>query len=72
VDGSAFFEPGKGFPKHLTVSIDDVKVLCVRRVKPTLIEVVVSASNALPGRKNIVITNPDGQQTTAKGFLFVQ
>lgn len=70
VDGSAFYDPGVGYPNRLKVEIEDMAVLQQKWISATQIEVLVSPiSGVNHGEKMIKITNPDGQSIEAKGFL---
>lgn len=71
VDGHAFFEPGDGFPKHLSVEIEGVHVDKVNKVAPDEIELLVSVINPKPNPK-IKIINPDGQTVDAVGLLRIK
>ncbi len=59
--GGGFYEPGVSFPKHLTVSINDVIVNSVTVVSPTQLSISIT-TGAITGFKRILITNPDGQK----------
>lgn len=59
--GGGFYEPGVGFPKHLTVLINDVIVNSVTVVSATQLDVSIT-TGASTGFKRILITNPDGQK----------
>lgn len=71
VDGSAFYDPDDTFPNHLKVDIEGVKVNGAEWISPTQIQIVISTESASVGPKDIVITNPDGQTSVAKGALHV-
>lgn len=69
--GGGFYEPGPGFPKHLTVLIDDVTVNSVTVVSPTQLNVSIT-TGSITGFKRILITNPDDQKfATATQFQVI-
>ncbi len=69
--GSGFFDPGSGFVKRLSVSIDGgIVVNSVTYVNPTTINLNVNTTSAAQNtRKIITVTNPDGQTSSASIFL---
>ncbi len=74
VNGSGFYDPDGTYPKHLsaTVSGTGVSVNSVSFDSPTKVTLNVTvAANAPTGARDITITNPDGQSTTASGALLV-
>lgn len=72
LDGSGFYEPGPGFPRHLTVSIDgEIVVKNIISVTPTSITLAVSSLFALTGPHSVTVTNPDGQTITGSDVINV-
>jgi hypothetical protein len=72
VNGSGFFDPGAGFPNHISASVSGgVTVNSVTYVNPTTVTLNISTVGASVGLKNVTITNPDGQSTTGTGVLTV-
>lgn len=61
VKGSSFYDPGVGFDKRLSVTIDGVIVSTVTWIDAKHIDVNVSTVGATAGAKRITVTNPDGQ-----------
>lgn len=59
--GGGFYEPGPEYPKHLTVSIEDVQVNSVTVISPTELHVNITTGES-KGFKKIKIKNPDGQK----------
>lgn len=72
VEGSAFYDPDKNFPNHLSVEIEDVKVTKVKSVSPAQIELIVSTEGSKEGMKSIKVTNPDGQMVEIKEVLKIE
>lgn len=72
VKGSAFYDPGVGYPNHLNVAIDDVLVTTTTWIDATHVDVTISTVGSTPGTKRITITNPDGQYVYGDGLLTVQ
>lgn len=73
VDGSAFYDPGEGFPKRLKVEIEDVQVIAIHAVSATEIDLTVSTAKASENPfKEIKITNPDGHTQKVKNMLQVR
>lgn len=71
-NNSGFFDPGNGFNCSLNVSVSGgVTVTSIQYVNPTTIIIHVSTIGALPGSKNVTVTNPDGQSVTRVGGLTV-
>jgi hypothetical protein len=73
--GAGFFDPGTGFPNHITAAVTGggVTVNSVTYNNPTNITVNVTvAANAVPGARTVTVTNPDGQSATSvTGILTV-
>ncbi|HEV2472869.1 MAG TPA: hypothetical protein VGS41_09405, partial [Chthonomonadales bacterium] len=73
--GSGFYDPGAGFPNHISASVGGtgVTVNSVTYTDPTHVTLNISvASNASTGAQTVTITNPDGQSTTsASGILTI-
>jgi hypothetical protein len=73
-NGSGFFDPGAGFPNHITASVSGggVTVNSVTYTDPTHITLNLSvAGSATAGVRNIAVTNPDGQSATGTAVLAV-
>jgi hypothetical protein len=74
-NGTGFFDPGTGFPNHISASVDGggVTVNSVTYNNPTNITAHLTiAGNAAPGTRTITVTNPDGQSaTSSSGILTV-
>jgi hypothetical protein len=67
LDGSAFYDPGEGFPNRLKVEIKDVQIQSIKWVSAIEIDLVVSTTQASKKTfKDIKITNPDGQTQKVK------
>jgi len=70
--GSAFFDPGPGFPNRLQVEIlPGVTVTGVTVTDPTHLSVTVSTVGASVGEKAVRVVNPDGQTVTGPVILTV-
>lgn len=68
--GSAFYDPGVGFPNHLKVEIEGVTIVSTKWINATQIDLIISTVGSTPdSNKDIIITNPDGQVVTTKGLL---
>ncbi|HLX64748.1 MAG TPA: PKD domain-containing protein [Planctomycetota bacterium] len=67
VNGSAFYDPGAGFPNHISASVSGsgVTVNSATYVDPTHVTLNLSTNNAPGGGRTITITNPDGQSVTS-------
>lgn len=70
IGGSAFYDPGEGFPNRLKVEIEDVEVTSIKRVNAAQIDLIINTS--IQGKKSIKITNPDGQISASKDLLQVE
>jgi len=72
INGSGFYDPGTGFVCRLQASVSDgVVVKSVLFVDPTHIKLTLSTQNVAAGKKNVTITNPDGQSIVASGLITV-
>jgi hypothetical protein len=75
--GSNFFDPGNGFADRLKVSFtggttNGITVTSVKYNSPTSVTVTLNiAAGATAGPRDIVLTNPDGQQSIIAGGLTV-
>jgi len=75
--GSGFYEPGIGWPKHLTVELIGGDVNGIGNYRTTYVDsgnVTVTfdvAADASFGPRNILLTNPDGQTATLAGAFTV-
>lgn len=70
IDGSGFFDPGPSFPCRLRASINTgIIVKNVQYVNPTTIILTLDTTAALPGNKNLTVTNPDGQVRVGPGLI---
>src|SRR5207237_4566197 len=67
--GSGFYDPGAGFPNHISATVSgtgDVIVHSVTYTNPTQITLNVTiASNAAQTARTVTVTNPDGQSVTS-------
>jgi Bacterial Ig-like domain len=71
-DGSGFFDPGSGFPNHITASVTGgVVVRGVTYTDPTHITLNLDTTGASSGAQDVTVTNPDGQSETATGLVTV-
>ncbi len=74
-NGSGFFDPGPGFPNHISATVDggSVTVNSVAYSNPTNITLNITvAGNAGAGARTITVTNPDGQSlASASGILTI-
>jgi len=72
--GSGFFDPGAGFAKRLAASVSGsgVTVNSVTYTSPTQITLNLSTVGATAGARNVTVTNPDGQATTANNLITIQ
>jgi len=75
VSGSGFFDPGPGFPNHISSSISggDVTVNSTTWVSATQATLNISVGAlAAPTARTITVTNPDGQaMSSATGILTI-
>ncbi len=67
VNGSGFYDPGTGFPNHITASIpgSGVSVTSVTYNSPTQVTLNLNTNGATVGLYPVTITNPDGQSATS-------
>jgi hypothetical protein len=74
-DGSGFFDPGVGFPNHITASINGggITLNSVTYNNSTNLTINLTvAADAPTGARTVAITNPDGQTAaSASGLLTV-
>jgi hypothetical protein len=77
VNGSGFFDPGTdpggpGFPSRISASVSGgVTVNSITFNSPTSVTLNVNTTSASNGKKNVTITNGDGQSVTGDTILFV-
>lgn len=72
VAGSGFYDPGSGFTNRLHATMNGgIVVNTVTYVNSTKIKLNISTVAATIGKKNITITNPDGQSITGSGLLTI-
>ena len=72
VKSSEFFDPGAGFNCRLQVSISGgVTVNSVTYLGPKQMRVNISTVGASAGKKNITVTNPDGQSVSVSDLLTI-
>lgn len=76
--GSEFYDPGANLAppalpfNHITATVSGgVTVNSVTYNSPTQVTLNLNTTAAPNGAKNVTITNPDGQSTTANNVLFV-
>ena len=71
VDGSGFFDPGAGFPNHISVSLPGgIVVNSATYNSPTQVTLNLNTTGVADGFYTVTITNPDGQfRTSASGIL---
>ena len=68
--GLGFYEPGSGFSKHLSVSIDgNITVNSISYVSPGTILITVNTTGATDGARIVTVTNPDGQVVSSGSIL---
>lgn len=71
-EGRFFYDPGKGFEKHLRVKFSGgIKVKEVIYIDPSNIEVTISTRCAKPSWHSITIINPDDQEVTIEKAIKV-
>jgi hypothetical protein len=66
--GSGFFDPGPGFPNHISAVINggSVTVNSVTYSNPTIVTLNVTVATDAPvGARTATVTNPDGQGATS-------
>jgi len=75
VDGSGFFDPGPGFPNHVTATVNGggVTVNTVTFNNPSNLTLNISvALDAAGDTRSVTVVNPDGQsQTSPVGLLTI-
>ncbi|QBB69241.1 hypothetical protein ELE36_01960 [Pseudolysobacter antarcticus] len=74
VAGTGFYDPGTGFPKHISASVSgsNVSVLSATYSNAQSVQLSLSVGNsAATGPRNILIKNPDGQSATGVGIFTV-
>jgi len=73
--GTGFYDPGAGFPKHISASVSGGGVSVLNATwanDPTSVQLDLAVSNgATTGARDITITNPDGQSATGTGIFTV-
>jgi hypothetical protein len=71
VNGSGFFDPGPGFPNHISASLPGgIIVNSVTYNSPTQVTLNLNTIGVPDGIYTVTITNPDGQSvTSATGIL---
>src|SRR5207244_1186932 len=70
--GSAFFDPGAGFPRRLSAAVSGGGVVnSATFVNPTTVTINISTVGASPGQKDVTIVNPDTQARTATSLITV-
>lgn len=73
-DGLGYFDPGPGFPDHLSAEITGcgVTVNGVTTVTPGAVTLDLDTTAATPGDScDVTITNPDGQTAQANGLFTI-
>jgi hypothetical protein len=76
-NGSGFFDPGAdsggpGFTSHISATVSGgVTVNSVTYTDPTHVTLNLNTNAAPDGAKDVTITNPDGQSSTASNLLIV-
>jgi Putative Ig domain len=75
ITGSGFYDPGPGFPNHISATVSgggDVTVNSVTYTSPTQITLSVTiAANAAVTARTVTVTNPDGQSVSTPAILTV-
>ncbi|MDR3609461.1 MAG: hypothetical protein P4L27_02735, partial [Ignavibacteriaceae bacterium] len=68
--GLGFYEPGTGFSKHISASIDGgITVNSITYNSPSTVTLNVTTTGATDGARTVTITNPDGQ-VASSGTIF--
>lgn len=63
--GLGFYEPGSGFSKHISASIDgNITVNSITYNSPSTVTINVTTTGGTDGVRTITVTNPDGQVIT--------
>jgi hypothetical protein len=74
-NGVGFFDPGSGFPNHISAGVNGggVTLNSIAYHNPSNVTMTLSiAANAPPGARTVTITNPDGQSSTSlSGILTI-
>ncbi|MDX6616829.1 MAG: hypothetical protein QOD60_1920 [Solirubrobacterales bacterium] len=76
-NGSGFFDPGAdsggpGFANHISASVSGgVSVIGTTYIDPTHVTLDLNTNAASNGAKDVTVTNPDGQSSTASNLLSV-
>ncbi len=71
-NGSGFFDPGSGFPDHISASVSGgVGVNGVDFNDPTHVTLDLDTTAASNGPKDVTITNPDGQSRSGSNIVTV-
>jgi hypothetical protein len=72
LNGSGFFDPGVGFPNHISASLNGgIVVNSITYNSPTQVTLNLSTTGVPDGAYNVTITNPDGQFATGNGILTI-
>jgi hypothetical protein len=71
VNGSGFFDPGAGFPNHISASLPGgIVVNSITYNSPTQVTLNLNTTGVPNGFYTVTVTNPDGQfVTSATGIL---
>jgi hypothetical protein len=71
VNGSGFFDPGAGFPNHISASLPGgIVVNSITYSSPTQVTLNLNTTGVPNGFYTVTVTNPDGQfVTSATGIL---
>ena len=74
VNGSGFYDPGTGFPNHITASLPGgIVVNSVTYNSPTQVTLNINTTGVPDGTYAVTIINPDGQSaTSASGILTIE
>jgi hypothetical protein len=67
VNGSGFFDPGAGFPNHISASLSPAGIVVNSTIynSPTQVTLDLNTSTAVDGFYTVTVTNPDGQSRTS-------
>ena len=73
VNGSGFFDPGTGFPNHISASLPGgIVVNSATYNTPTQVTLNLNTTGVADGFYTVTIMNPDGQsRTSATGILLI-
>jgi hypothetical protein len=70
VNGSGFFDPGTGFPNHISASLPGgIVVNSVTYDSPTQVTLNLNTTGVADGFYDVTVTNPDGQSAVGMGIL---